>query len=120
MQTRIASLLEVGLHFKGAPCLRSPPCLPKPPLPKNQEHPLLGRHGETELQRLGQPRWETLCDIGPTELSELSATLLGCPRSAGKATTVPQFTHLPPRGTGRDTRPGHPAAGWATPSLAPR
>lgn len=96
---------KLGSTSKGRPAC--PACAPRPasqnPSTPNQEHPLLGRRGETEAQRPGRPRWETptLCDIGPTELS---ATPLGW------VTTLPQFTHLPPRGTpgsGRDTRLGH-------------
>lgn len=126
MQTRIASLLEVGLHFKGAPCLpclRCPPCLPKPQHPKPGAPVAWPGWGNRGAAAAGQPRWETpaLCDIGPTELS---ATLLGCPRSAGDhpasvyPLTTPRGAGTP--GTGRDTRPATQQPGWATPRLAPR
>lgn len=54
MQTRIASLLEVGLHFKGAPCLRSlpRPASQNPNTPKPGAPVAWAGRGETEEQRL--------------------------------------------------------------------
>lgn len=137
MQTRIASLLEVGLHFKGAPCLRCLHLTPPPLLRKPQphQHPKsgasaasLGWGNQGTVAR--QPHWETnpaLCDISPTELS--TTLLLSCPLSVGSGTHALASKHCPasvyplttPRETGRraPARDTHPAAGSAAPRLAP-
>lgn len=120
MQTRIASLLEVGLHFKGAPCLRSLPALPpKTPNTPNQEHPLLGRRGETELQRLwgspvGKP-FATSAQPNYPPPSWGSSPLCGRPPCLSLPTYHPWGAGTP--GTGRETpaRPPGSRLGHAAP-----
>lgn len=128
MQTRIASLLEVGLHFKGAqlPLLPTVARGSRTPNPNSTPQPPLCaarklRHGTGghPCTPLGNQPVSPLRH-SPTKLPTTSRWVCRA-QGGGIAAALPQFPHLPPRGeTGRRGRghpPGHPVQ-QPRPSLA--
>lgn len=114
---------KLGSTSKGRPaCAPSPPCLPKPQTPQTRSTRCLAGVGKPSSSGCGAAPLGNPLRHRPNRIIRHPPGAR--PRSAGDrpASVYPLTTPGEPgrRAPAERHPPGHPAAGWATPRLAPR